>query len=122
MNDNSNKKAHEEAAHIACEAAGSIRTVAALTREDDCCKSFSKSLEGPLKNASRAALRSGLLYGLAQGTTFWVISLIFWYGSRLVSRLEFTPFQFFIALMVSFLVWFLQTFSHRNVEPTLFRV
>jgi len=31
--------------------------------------------------------------------TFFVIALVFWYGSVLVSRLEFTSFQFFVGLM-----------------------
>ena len=32
--------------------------------------------------------------------TFFVIALIFWYGSRLVAALEISTFHFFIALMV----------------------
>ena len=103
MKDQHSKKAHESAAQIACEAAGAIRTVAALTREDECCRSYSKSLEQPLRNASRAAFWSGLIYGLAQATTFWVLALIFWFGSRLVSTLEIGPFAFFVALMVQLL-------------------
>jgi ATP-binding cassette subfamily B (MDR/TAP) protein 1 len=110
MRDEKNKKAHEHSAQLACEAAGSIRTVAALTREDDCCNSYSESLEEPLKNARRAALRSGVLYGLAQAMGFWVISLIFWYGARLVSTFEYTPFEFFVALMVR--VFFLHFLLH----------
>jgi hypothetical protein len=31
---------------------------------------------------------------------FYVIALVFWYGSRLVSTLQFSNFDFFIALMV----------------------
>ena len=100
MKDQHSKKAHEAAAQLACEAAGAIRTVAALTREDECCETYSKSLEQPLRDATRAAFRSGIIYGLAQATTFWVISLIFWYGSQLVSRFEIAPFNFFVALMV----------------------
>jgi ATP-binding cassette subfamily B (MDR/TAP) protein 1 len=100
MKDKRNRKAHEQAAQIACEASGSIRTVAALTREDHCCNAYSKSLEDPLKKAVRAALRGGLLYGLGQAMAFWVIALIFWYGTQLVSTFKYTPFEFFITLMV----------------------
>jgi ATP-binding cassette, subfamily B (MDR/TAP), member 1 len=106
-NDKRNEISHRCAAHLACEAAGSIRTVAALTREDDCCRFYSQSLEDPLKNARRVALRSGVIYGLSQGMTFWVISLVFWYGARQVAALKYTPSEFFVAFMV-FLFCFLK--------------
>jgi hypothetical protein len=32
---------------------------------------------------------------------YYVIGLVFWYGSRLVSILEYDNFQFFVALMVN---------------------
>jgi ATP-binding cassette, subfamily B (MDR/TAP), member 1 len=100
MKDQMNKKAHEHSAHLACEAASSIRTVAALTREDDCCDRYRESLEEPLRNATRTALRSGFLYGLSQAAPWWVIALLFWYGARVVSTLEYTLFEFFVALWV----------------------
>lgn len=99
LKDQANKKAHEESAQLACEAAGSIRTVAALTREDDCLRLYSASLEGPLKKSNRTAVWSNLLYSLSQSMTFFVIALVFWYGSRLVSTFKATTFQFFVGLM-----------------------
>lgn len=101
MKDQGNKKAHEASAQVACEAAAAIRTVAALTREDDCCALYSESLEEPLRKSNRSAIWSNLLYSFTQGLSFLVISLVFWYGSVLVSRLEFGTFQFFVGLMVS---------------------
>ena len=100
MKDEKNKKAHAKAAQLACEAAGAIRTIAALTREDQCRDEYSKSLEEPLRNSNRAAFRGGIIYGLAQATTFWVIALIFWYGAQLVSKLEIDLLDFFVSLMV----------------------
>jgi ATP-binding cassette subfamily B (MDR/TAP) protein 1 len=100
LKDQKNKKAHANSAHLACEAAGSIRTVAALTREDDCCEQYSKSLEEPLRDTNKAAIRSNLLYSLSQASSFFVIALVFWYGSVLISRQEFPPFHFFVGLMV----------------------
>lgn len=44
LKDESNKKAHEASAKLVCEAAGAIRTVASLAREDDCCRLYSESL------------------------------------------------------------------------------
>ncbi|KAI6037709.1 P-loop containing nucleoside triphosphate hydrolase protein [Pisolithus marmoratus] len=72
LKDQQNRAAHDDSAKLACEAAGAIRTVASLTREDDCLK-----ISWP----------------------FWVIALVFWYGSRLVASLEVSITDFFVALM-----------------------
>lgn len=101
LKDQKNKAAHESSAQLACEATAAIRTVASLTREEDCLELYSSSLEGPLQKSNRTALWSNLLYSLSQSMSFFVISLIFWYGSTLVSRLELSVQNFFIALMVS---------------------
>ncbi|KAF8895324.1 P-loop containing nucleoside triphosphate hydrolase protein [Infundibulicybe gibba] len=99
LKDQANKLAHENSAHLACEAAGSIRTVAALTREGDCCDQYSQSLEAPLRQSNKSAIWSNLLYSLSQSMIFFVIGLIFWYGSILVSRQEYSTLQFFVGLM-----------------------
>ncbi|KAI9507265.1 P-loop containing nucleoside triphosphate hydrolase protein [Russula earlei] len=101
LKDQRNKKAHGESAQIACEAAGSIRTVASLTREDDCLEIYSKSLEKPLRESNATSLWSNLLFAISQSFAFFVISLTFWYGSRLVSYREFTSKQFFTGLMAT---------------------
>ena len=101
LKDQRDKKAQEESAQLACEAAGAIRTVASLTRENDCLELYGKSLEKPRRESSRTALWSNLLFSLSQSFPFYVFSLSFWYGSRLVSNGEFTAEQFFTGLMVS---------------------
>lgn len=101
LKDQANKKAHESSAQLACEAAAAIRTVASLTREDDCCDLYSQSLEEPLRQSNKTAFWSNALYALSQSMTFFVIALVFWYGSRLISFLEFSTMDFFIGLMVS---------------------
>ncbi|TDL23269.1 P-loop containing nucleoside triphosphate hydrolase protein [Rickenella mellea] len=98
LKDQANKQAHEESAHLACEAAGAVRTVASLTREDDCCNIYSKSLEAPLKRSNRTALYSNGIYALSQSMMFFVIGLVFWYGSRLVSDGDFGTKGFFVCL------------------------
>jgi ATP-binding cassette, subfamily B (MDR/TAP), member 1 len=103
LKDQANKKAHEESAHLACEAAGSIRTVAALTREEDCSLNYSESLESPLRQSNETAFWSNMLFAFSQSSTFFVISLVFWYGSRLVSEQEYSVLQFFVGLMVCIL-------------------
>ncbi|KAH9483459.1 ABC multidrug transporter mdr1 [Psilocybe cubensis] len=97
--DQKNRKAHEDSAQLACEAAGSIRTVAALVREDDCLRMYSQSLEEPLRKSSITAFWSGMLYAFSQALSFFVIALVFWYGSVLVSRGDCSLFHFFIGLM-----------------------
>ncbi|KZV84576.1 multidrug resistance protein 1 [Exidia glandulosa HHB12029] len=99
LKDEINKKLHEQSAQLACEAAGAIRTVASLVREDDCCNIYSQSLEIPLQQSTRAALRSTALFALTQSVSFWVISLVFYYGSRLVASGEYATQNFFIVLM-----------------------
>ncbi|KAJ7761539.1 P-loop containing nucleoside triphosphate hydrolase protein [Mycena maculata] len=99
LKDQKNKAAHAASAQLACEAAAAIRTVASLTRENDCLDQYSKSLEEPLRESNRTALWSNLLYALSQSMIFFVIALIFWFGATLVSKREASTFQFFVGLM-----------------------
>lgn len=62
--------AHASSAHIACETAGAIRTVVSLTRENDCLRLYSQSLEASLQRAKRSALWSSMLFAASQATTF----------------------------------------------------
>lgn len=41
LKDEKNKKSYSQSAQMACEAASAIRTVASLTREDDCSRIYS---------------------------------------------------------------------------------
>ncbi|KAK7461381.1 hypothetical protein VKT23_008560 [Stygiomarasmius scandens] len=99
LKDQANKKEHAASAQLACEAAGAIRTIASLTREDDCLDLYSKSLEEPLKKSNRTAIFSNGLYALSSSMAFFAIALVFWYGSRLVSSLEISTLRFFVGLM-----------------------
>ncbi|THH26451.1 hypothetical protein EUX98_g7736 [Antrodiella citrinella] len=99
LKDQMNKKAHEHSAHVACEAAAAIRTVASLTRENDCCRIYSETLDEPLKRSNKTAISSNTIYAASQSMSFWIIALVFWYGSRLVSSEKVTTFHFFVALM-----------------------
>ena len=102
-----NRKAHAESAQLACEAAGSIRTVASLTREEDCLALYSKSLEAPLNQSNKSAVWANFLFAFSQAQVFGVIALVFWYGAVLVSHLEASTFEFFVALMVFYITFFL---------------
>lgn len=100
LKDKINKKAHEESAQVACEAAGAIRTVASLTREHDCFEVYSRSLDEPLRESNRRSMYSHALFAASQGMIFFVLALIFWYGGQLVASQELSGFAFFVVLMV----------------------
>jgi ABC-type bacteriocin/lantibiotic exporter with double-glycine peptidase domain len=104
LKDAKNKAEHAQSAQIACESTAAIRTVAALTREEECLAEYSASLEQPLKRAVRASALSTLVFSASQASMFFVIALVFWYGSTLFAKLEITVFQLFVGLMVSLLV------------------
>ena len=101
LKDQQNKKAHEQSAQIACEAAASIRTVASLTREKDVLNIYSTSLEEPLRRSNRVAVWSNLIFSVSQAMTMFVVALVFWYGSRGVSKLEYGTTAFFVCVFVS---------------------
>ena len=109
LKDQDNKKAHEESAQIACEAAGAIRTVASLTREEDCFNIYSRSLEEPLQRSNRTAIWSNLIYATSQGMMMFVIALVFWYGSQGVSKQEYGTTAFFVCLFVSVTYYYTRT-------------
>ncbi|KAK0232730.1 P-loop containing nucleoside triphosphate hydrolase protein [Armillaria fumosa] len=99
LKDQKTKKAREASAQIACEAAGAIRTVASLTLEDNCCNHYASSLGEPLRQSNRIAIWSNILYAFSASAVFFCIALFFWYGAFLVSRQEFSTFQFFVGLI-----------------------
>jgi ATP-binding cassette, subfamily B (MDR/TAP), member 1 len=76
LKDQTNRKTHDESAQLACEAAGAIKTVASLTREEDCLALYSKSLEKPLQISNRSAFNSTFWFALSQSMVFFVIALV----------------------------------------------
>jgi ATP-binding cassette subfamily B (MDR/TAP) protein 1 len=81
MKDKTNRKAHEESAQLACEAAAAIKTVASLTREDDCLRLYSQSLDKPLRVANHSAFVSSFWFSVSQAMVFFVIALVCALGS-----------------------------------------
>lgn len=77
LKDEKNKKSHAQSAQMACEAAAALRTVAALTREDDCLRIYSEYLDEPERITNRSAIWSTAFYAFSQSLAFWVIALIF---------------------------------------------
>ncbi|CAD6968823.1 unnamed protein product [Tilletia controversa] len=92
------KKAHEGAAQRACEAANSIRTVASLTREDECLDIYKEELKEPGRVIRNTAFVSNVLYSVSQALAFPVIALAFWYGARLMLEGAYSSGSFFTIL------------------------
>jgi hypothetical protein len=76
LKDVQNKASHERSSQMACEAAGAIRTVNSLTREQDCWQIYSHALDAPMRTSNRIAVWSNLIYSFTQALSFFVISLI----------------------------------------------
>ncbi|KAG8914035.1 GTPase-activating protein [Tulasnella sp. 408] len=76
LKDQVNREAHQDSAQLACEAAGAVRTVQSLTRENDCYTEYSRSLEEPLRRSNRSSVFSTGLFAVSQGMGFWAIALV----------------------------------------------
>ena len=95
------KKSNENSANFACEATGSIRTVASLSREADVMKIYKQSLDGPSQTANRITVFSNIWFGLAETIMFLAMALAFWYGGTLVRIGEYSLTQMFIVFIAT---------------------
>lgn len=98
LKDKKVKRAHEQASMRACEAASSIRTVAALTREQHTVLMYIEELKGPARITHRTALYGNILYAIGQAIALPTIALGFWYGSRLLLDGKISSGDFFTVL------------------------
>jgi ATP-binding cassette subfamily B (MDR/TAP) protein 1 len=89
-------KGSNEAASFACEAASSIRTVATLSLEKHLLAAYHGKLGNQAKDNLKFQNVSGVLFATSQGLSMLIFALVFWYGSRLLLRGEYTVLQFFI--------------------------
>jgi ATP-binding cassette subfamily B (MDR/TAP) protein 1 len=72
------KELNEEAASIATEAVGSIRTVASLSIEKKLADMYNQRLEYPYQVGVRKAYISSLIFGFSQGVVFLGNALALW--------------------------------------------
>ena len=94
--DKSNGERFSESASLASESILAIRTVSSLTLEPLIIKKYSDILDGIAKKTVRSLKWTILLYAFSQSVEFLIMALGFWYGSRLVSRGEYTINQFYV--------------------------
>ncbi|KAI1862754.1 uncharacterized protein JN550_010091 [Neoarthrinium moseri] len=90
------RNAFRESAGRASEAISSIRTVAALTREDQVSTKFHQELEVQQRDSLYSVLKSSIFYAASQSLVHLVFALGFWYGGTLIARHEYDLFQFFV--------------------------
>nr|ODN89989.1 ATP-binding cassette, subfamily B (MDR/TAP), member 1 [Cryptococcus depauperatus CBS 7841] len=95
LKDQRMRKLHASSAHLASEAAGAVRTVASLTREEDVARIYSEALKAPMKLNFRTSIKSQCLYASSQGLTFCVIALVFYVGSLWIISGRYTTSVFF---------------------------
>ncbi|ORY35855.1 multidrug resistance protein 1 [Naematelia encephala] len=98
LKDQRMKKIHAGSAQMASEAAGAVRTVASLTREDDVDRLYSQALEGPLRTSIRSSVKSQALYAASQGMSFLIIALVFYIGALWIISGRYGTESFFTVL------------------------
>ncbi|KAI8922590.1 ABC multidrug transporter Mdr1 [Powellomyces hirtus] len=96
------QKRHETAyvssAALAAEAIGNIKTVAALSCENVIRTRYHDSLEGPYQDSLRSISSGNFWLALAYSITYLLYAMAYWWGSRLLSKGEYSVQQFFIVL------------------------
>ncbi|ODN95709.1 hypothetical protein L198_04327 [Cryptococcus wingfieldii CBS 7118] len=92
------KKLHAASAHLASEAAGAVRTVASLTREDDVGVIYSNALLEPIKVNFKTSIYSQAFYAASQGMTFLIVALVLYIGALWIISGRYSTSMFFTVL------------------------
>ncbi|KAN0050692.1 hypothetical protein ACTA71_003837 [Dictyostelium dimigraforme] len=82
------KEAYAECGQVASEAIGGIRTVSSFTCENKILEKFRLCLQKPIQMSFRKSNVSGLSFGFSQCTLFFIYTLTYWYGGKLVDSGE----------------------------------
>ena len=78
---NISDEAYKESVAFVAEAVNNMRTVASFGKEDKLLENYSRKLDAPKKASIRNGHLSGLAFGLAESTTFFVYALLFYIGA-----------------------------------------
>ncbi|KAI0099626.1 P-loop containing nucleoside triphosphate hydrolase protein [Nemania sp. FL0031] len=101
-------KAFEKSVGISVEAVNSIKTVAALSLEQEILGTYQRSLEAPRKDVTRSIIWSNCFLALSMSIPNLLYALIYWWGSKQIVSGLYTQAQFFIvliSLLVSAQLW-----------------
>ncbi|KAK5658449.1 hypothetical protein OQA88_1838 [Cercophora sp. LCS_1] len=88
--------AYQKAGFLAAESTSMIRTVAALTLEDETLATFQSLLKETQSSNLRFSLKASALLACASSLSFLCMALAVWYGGQLIGSKEYTMFQFFV--------------------------
>ncbi|TEA19682.1 ABC transporter 1 [Colletotrichum sidae] len=100
--------AFSTATSVATEAVQSIKTVAALSLEEEVMSSYSRLLLPPQKQMVRASAKTNIWLAISNVTGTFVNALANWWGTQLIMRGEYTQTQFLIilvAMLISAQLW-----------------
>lgn len=93
---------------VTIEAVSNIRTIHALSIEDEIVQTYRRSLEGPRKEMVKQCLKTNVWLAIANSCGFFIYALAYWWGYRNVSEDRYTQTDFFIiliAMLVSAQLW-----------------
>ncbi|KAI1143665.1 putative ABC multidrug transporter [Hypoxylon sp. FL0543] len=102
------EKAFAKSVGITVEAVNSIKTVAALSLEQEVLGTYRRSLSGPRKEMTRSSMWANLFLAIAYSISNLIYAFIYWWGAKQIIESNYTQVQFFIvliALLVSAQLW-----------------
>ncbi|KAI0150276.1 ABC transporter-like protein [Xylariaceae sp. FL1272] len=91
-----NLQVFAESAKFATETVGAIRTVTALTLEEDLSKRYEKSLRNHVKDAFRRARFTTLVFSASDSLPLLAMALVLWYGGTLLISGEYMTFNYLV--------------------------
>lgn len=101
-------KAFTKSVGITVEAVNSIKTVAALSLEQEILATYRRSLAAPRREMTRASIFANFWLAFAFSLANLIYALLYWWGSKQIIAGTYTQAQFFIALialLVSAQLW-----------------
>lgn len=101
-------KAFETSVGISVEAVNSIKTVAALSLEEEVLGTYQRSLSVPRKEVTRSIILANAFLALSMSVSNLLYALVYWWGSKQIVAGLYTQTQFFIvlvSLLVSAQLW-----------------
>ncbi|KAI1378416.1 putative ABC multidrug transporter [Hypoxylon crocopeplum] len=102
------EKAFSKSVGITVEAVTSIKTVAALSLEQEVLGTYRRSLSAPRNEMTRSSLWANLFLAIAYSISNLIYAFIYWWGAKQIIESHYTQVQFFIvliALLVSAQLW-----------------
>ncbi|CAM1507633.1 Fc.00g072740.m01.CDS01 [Cosmosporella sp. VM-42] len=102
------ENAFNKSVGISVEAVNSIKTIAALSIEDEILKTYCRTLDGPRREVTAVSLWANLWLGLQYFIGNLAFGLAFWWGSKQIFNGNYSQTQFIIvvfSLLVSAQLW-----------------